>query len=153
MEAVPPDSIFRKQSLIWGLRLSIVFVYPLIDMLFLTIWHVWTQLSLAGDKLRLVMVNLYISEYVIDEVCQSVGCFGSHHSDAANKWAVHCSLYESEDVLNAASCQVFTHRLAVYSRFLHNSVWFLLQRYYFLSKYQNKYLIISKLIYRTSLMP
>ena len=49
------------------------------------------------------MVNLYISEYVIDEVCQSVGCFGSHHSDAANKRAVHCSLYESEDVLNAAS--------------------------------------------------
>ena len=49
------------------------------------------------------MVNLYISEYVIDEVCQSVGCFGSRHSDAANKWAVHCSLDESEDVLNAAS--------------------------------------------------
>ena len=61
MEAVPPDSIFRKQSLIRGLRLSIVFVYPLIGMSFLTIWHVRAQLSLAGDKLRLAMVNLYIS--------------------------------------------------------------------------------------------
>ena len=97
------------------------------------------------------MVNLYISEYVIDEVCQSVGRFGSHHSDAANKRAVHCSLYESEDVPNAASCQVFTHRLAIYGRFLYDSVWFLLQRYYLLSKYQNKHLIISKLVYRTSL--
>ena len=75
-----------------------MFVYPLIDMLFLTIWHVWTQLSFAGDKLRLVYVDLYISEYVIDEVGQSIGCFGSYHSDAANKWAVHGSLYESEDV-------------------------------------------------------
>ena len=37
VEAVPQDSIFRNQSLFRGLRLSKVFVYPLIDMLFLTI--------------------------------------------------------------------------------------------------------------------
>lgn len=47
--------------------------------------------------------DLYISEYVIDEVGQSIGCLGSHHSDAADKRAVHRSLNEAEDVLNAAS--------------------------------------------------
>ena len=47
--------------------------------------------------------DLYISEYVIDEVGQSIGRFGSHHSDAADKRAAHRSLYEAEDVLNAAS--------------------------------------------------
>ena len=47
--------------------------------------------------------DLYISEYVIDEVGQSVGSLGSHYSDAADKRAVHRPLYEAEDVLNAAS--------------------------------------------------
>ena len=47
--------------------------------------------------------NLYISEYVIDEVCQSIGRFSPHHSDAADKRATHRSLNEAEDVLNAAS--------------------------------------------------
>ena len=47
--------------------------------------------------------DLYISEYVIDEVGQSIGCFGSHHSDAADKRTVHRTLNEAEDVLNAAS--------------------------------------------------
>lgn len=47
--------------------------------------------------------DLYISEYVIDEVSQSIGCFSPHHSDAADKRAVHGSLNEAEDVLNAAS--------------------------------------------------
>ena len=46
---------------------------------------------------------LYISEYVIDEVGQSIGRFCSHHSDAAYKRSVHRSLNEAEDVLNAAS--------------------------------------------------
>ena len=53
------------------------------------IWHVWAQLSLAGDKLWMVNADLCISEYVIDKVGQSVGGFGSHHSDAENKRAVH----------------------------------------------------------------
>ena len=54
-------------------------------------------------KLWLENIDLYISEYVIDEVGQGVGSFGSHHSDAADKRAVHRTLYKSEDVLNAAS--------------------------------------------------
>ena len=47
--------------------------------------------------------DLYISEYVIDEVGQSIGCFGSHHSDAADKRTVHRTLNEAEDVFNTAS--------------------------------------------------
>ncbi len=47
--------------------------------------------------------NLYISEYVIEEVSLSVCSLGTHHSDAADKRTFHCSLYEAEDVLNAAS--------------------------------------------------
>lgn len=47
--------------------------------------------------------NLYISEYVISEVGQSVGSLGSHHPDATDKRTVHHSLYKAEDVLNAAS--------------------------------------------------
>ena len=46
--------------------------------------------------------DLYISEHVIYEVGQSVGCFCPHHSDAADKRAVHRSFDESEDVLDAA---------------------------------------------------
>ena len=85
MEAVPFESIFRNQFLTRGLRLSIAFVYPLIDMLFLTIWHIWAQLSLSGDKLWMVNADLYISEYVIYEVCQCVGSLGSYHSNATDK--------------------------------------------------------------------
>ena len=75
--------------------------------------------------------DLYISEYVIDEVGQSIGCFGSHHSDAADKRTVHRTLNESEDVLNATSVLgldavvlllLVGQRLAVYSSFLHDSV-------------------------------
>ena len=62
------------------------------------------QLSLAGDKLWMKVDDLYISEYVIDEVCEGVGGFGTYHSDAAYKRSVHCSLNESEDALNSASC-------------------------------------------------
>ena len=51
----------------------------------------------------MIVNDLYISEYVIDEVGQCVGCFCSHHSDAADKRTIHRSLNESEDVLNAAS--------------------------------------------------
>ena len=47
--------------------------------------------------------DLYISEYVIDEVGQSIDSFSPHHSDAADKRSVHRSLNEAEDVLNAAS--------------------------------------------------
>ena len=63
----------------------------------------WAQLSLAGDKLWMKVNDLYISEYVIDEVGQSIGSFSPQHSDAADKRAVHRSLNEAEDVLNAAS--------------------------------------------------
>ena len=51
----------------------------------------------------MVNADLCISEYVIDKVGQSIGCFGSHHSDAENKRAVHRTLDKSEDVLDAAS--------------------------------------------------
>ena len=51
----------------------------------------------------MVVDNLYISEYVIDKIGQGVCCFCPHHSDAADKRAVHRFLNESEDVLNAAS--------------------------------------------------
>lgn len=64
-------------------------VYPPIGILFLTIRHVWAQLSLVGDKIWLENINLYISEYIIDEIGHSVGSFSSHHSDAADKLAVH----------------------------------------------------------------
>lgn len=103
MEAIPFDSISRNQSLIRGSLLSIVFVYPLIGMLFLAIGHIRAQLFHARDKLWMVVDNLYISEYVIDKIGQGVCCFCPHHSDAANNRAAHRSLNESEDVLNAAS--------------------------------------------------
>ena len=47
--------------------------------------------------------DLYISEYVIDEVGQSVGSLSSHYSNAADKGAIHRPFYEAEDVFNAAS--------------------------------------------------
>ena len=51
----------------------------------------------------MVVNDLYISEYVIDEFGQGVGCFSSHHSDTADKRAIHRSLNEPEYVLNTAS--------------------------------------------------
>ena len=92
--------VFWSLNLSGGLQQAILFVYPLI---WHTVFDVRTQLSLAGDKLWLININLYISEYVIDEVGQSIGCFSSHHSDAADKRSVHGALNEAEDVLNAAS--------------------------------------------------
>ena len=48
-------------------------------------------------------INLYISEYVIYEVCQGIGGFCLRHSNAENKRAVHRTLDKSEDVPDAAS--------------------------------------------------
>ena len=56
----------------------------------------------------MVNVDLYISEYVIYEVGQCVGCLSSHHSNAADKRAVHCSLNETKDVFNQTSCLGFS---------------------------------------------
>ena len=42
-------------------------------------------LSLARDKFRLINVDLNISEYIIDEVCKSIGRFRTGYSDATNK--------------------------------------------------------------------
>ena len=49
------------------------------------------------------IVDLYISEYVVDEVCRSIGSFGSHHSYATYERAVHRSLDKSKVMLDTAS--------------------------------------------------
>ena len=56
----------------------------------------------------MVNVDLYISEYVIYKVGQCVGSLGSHHSNAADNRAVHCSFNESKDVFNQTSCLGFS---------------------------------------------
>ena len=67
------------------------------------LFDVKTRLSHRGNKLRLVFVDLHISEYVVYETGESRGCLGTDDADASDKGAVHGTLDEAEDMLHAAS--------------------------------------------------
>ena len=53
--------------------------------------------------MRLVFVDLHISEYVVYETGESRGGLGTDNTDASDEGAVHCTLDEAEDMLHAAS--------------------------------------------------
>ena len=53
--------------------------------------------------MRLVFVDLHISEYVVYETGESRGGLGTDNADASDEGAVHGTLDEAEDMLHAAS--------------------------------------------------
>ena len=68
-----------------------MFVYPLIDMLFLTIWHVWTQLSLYGGQCLLndgwlTATELFISEDVVDKTTVVFSIDWAYLYQENNRW-------------------------------------------------------------------
>ena len=78
----------------------ITIVYPLILH---AVFDVSAQLSLEGDKLRLVFVDLYISEHVVDKASKCERGFGPDYPNASDERPMHCSFNETKDVFNAAS--------------------------------------------------
>ena len=76
----------------------ITIVYPLILH---AVFDVSAQLSLDGDKLWLVFVDLYISEHVVHKTGESERGLGPDHSNASDERSVHRSFDEIEDMFNA----------------------------------------------------
>lgn len=67
---------------------------------FCLFFDVKAQLSHRGDKLRLELVYLHISEYVINETGDSRGGLGTYNADAADKRSIHGHFYKA---LNSAT--------------------------------------------------
>ena len=66
-------------------------------------FDVKTQLSHRGDKLRLKLVYLHISEYVINEARDSRGSLGTYNTDAADKRTIHGHFYKAKYMLHTTS--------------------------------------------------
>ena len=81
-------------------ELRITIVYPLILH---AVFDVSAQLSLDGDKLWLLFVDLYISEHVVNKAGKCERGFGPDNPNASDKRPMHCSFNETKDVFNAAS--------------------------------------------------
>ena len=78
----------------------ITIVYPLILH---AVFDVNAQLSLDGDKLWLVFVDLYISEHVVGKAGKCERGFGPDYPNTSDERPMHCSFNETKDVFNAAS--------------------------------------------------
>lgn len=76
------------------IRLSTHFTY---------FFDVKTQLSHRGDKLRLELINLRISEYVVDKAGDSRSSLGTHNTDTADERSVHGHFYKAEYMLYTTS--------------------------------------------------
>ena len=70
---------------------------------FVCSFDVKAQLSHRGDKLRLELVYLHISEYVIDETGDSRGSLGTYNADAADKRSIHGHFYKAKYMFHTTS--------------------------------------------------
>ena len=100
MEAVPSESV---QLVSVPQRASLARESVRLSTHLTWLFDVKTQLPHRGNKLRLVFVDLHISEYVVYETGESRGSLGADDADASDEGIVHGTLDEAEDMLHAAS--------------------------------------------------
>ena len=113
MEAVPSESV---QLVSVPQRASLARERVRLSTHLTILFDVKTRLSHRGEKLRLVFVDLHISEYVVYETGESRGCLGTDDADASDKVAVHGTLDEAEDCLRYLFVQSYNYSTKVSTR-------------------------------------